>query len=269
MVSVCIETVFTELGYEERVRRIGDLGFRGVEIWSIDGTWDGARINRERPKDAARLARACREANVELVGLVMNATDGSEGAPVSLAGRSLFEGQFARVSRFMADSGCRNAVVMPGPIDPRLSPAEMERNLEGALERVLPGSERLGITLLLEPLNTVVDHPGFALARSADAFRIVRAMGSDRLKVLYDLYHMQIMEGNLIDTILGNLRDIAHLHAAGVPGRAEIEGCELNYPEIVLRAERAGYGGYVGLEYFPTYDHAQSLARQLRYLLPR
>ena len=128
-------------------------------------------------------------------------------------------------------------------------------------------AERADFTLLLEPLNTLVDHPGYYLDSSAEAVEIVRAVGSPHLKLLYDVYHMQIMEGNLLATIEKNLAWIGHFHAAGVPGRGELFGSELNYPVILAKIEALGYQGAFGLEYFPKLsDHGQSLRDTLAYL---
>ena len=143
----------------------------------------------------------------------------------------------------------------------------MHKNLEGALAEAAGIAAEADFTLLLEPLNTLVDHPGYYLDSSAEALAIVRAIGSPHLKILFDIYHMQIMEGNLLATIEKNIAWIGHFHAAGVPGRGELFDCELNYPHILARIEASGYHGAFGLEYFPALsDHNQSLRDTLAYL---
>ena len=128
-------------------------------------------------------------------------------------------------------------------------------------------AEAADFTLLLEPLNTLVDHPGYYLDSSALAADIVRAVGSPHLKILYDVYHMQIMEGNVLATIERHVDLIGHFHSAGVPGRGELFDCELDYRTIVGRIESLGYRGSFGLEYFPkTPDHLESLKRNLACL---
>jgi hydroxypyruvate isomerase len=136
----------------------------------------------------------------------------------------------------------------------------MRANLEQALSRAASIAEKAGFTLLLEPLNTHVDHAGYYLDSSAEAAELVRGVASPNLKLLYDIYHMQIMEGNLISTIQRHLDIIGHFHAAGVPGRAELDGGEIDYPRILQFLARSGYRGGFGLEYSPALaDHGQSL----------
>jgi hydroxypyruvate isomerase len=143
----------------------------------------------------------------------------------------------------------------------------MRKNLENALAEAVRIAEQADFTLLLEPLNTLVDHPGYYLDSSAEAVEIVGAIGSRHLKILYDVYHMQIMEGNVLANIEKRMPWIGHFHAAGVPGRGELFGTELNYPAILAKIETLGYDGAFGLEYFPRLsDHGQSLRENLEYL---
>ncbi|MBA7497799.1 2-oxo-tetronate isomerase [subsurface metagenome] len=119
--------------------------------------------------------------------------------------------------------------------------------------------EKEGFTLLLEPLNTYVDHPGYFLNSAKEGARIIRDINHPHIHLLYDVYHMQIMEGNVISTIEQNIDIIGHFHAAGVPGRGELYIGELNYPNIIKRIEGLGYEGCFGLEYFPSMDSEESL----------
>ncbi|MFZ2014706.1 MAG: TIM barrel protein, partial [Nocardioides sp.] len=135
-------------------------------------------------------------------------------------------------------------------------------NLKRAAEVVEP----LGISLCLEALNTLVDHAGYFLNSARLGFEVVREVGSPQVKLLYDVYHMQIMEGNLIATINEHVGAIGHFHSAGVPGRHELFTGELDYRNIIKAVDAAGYQGYFGLEYWPTYDQRQSLADTLKYL---
>ena len=110
------------------------------------------------------------------------------------------------------------------------------------------------MTAMLEPLNTAVDHSGQFLTRAEDAFNIVKQVDSPYVKVLYDIYHQQITEGNLLATITEHIADIAHFHGAGVPGRHELDCGELSYVSICREIDKLGYDGYLGLEYFPQED---------------
>lgn len=125
--------------------------------------------------------------------------------------------------------------------------------------------ERYGVTIMLEPLNTYVNHPGYYLTSSAEAFDIIRTVDHPLVKIVFDIYHQQIMEGNIIPNITNNLDCIAHLHAAGHPGRNELQFGENDYKVIFQAVEKAGYNGYCGLEYKPLLDPLESmrLAREI------
>jgi len=113
--------------------------------------------------------------------------------------------------------------------------------------------------LVLEPLNVYVDHVGYYLYSSQEGFDIVEAVGSKNVKLLFDLYHQQIMEGNLIRNSTNNIYKIGHFHAAGSPGRHELYIGEVNYPEVFKAIDEAGYRGYVGFEYFPVEESTKGI----------
>jgi hydroxypyruvate isomerase len=106
-----------------------------------------------------------------------------------------------------------------------------------------------------------VDHKNNFASTSKEAFAIVETVGSANVKVLYDVYHMQIMEGNLISTIKNHYDLIGHYHIAGVPGRHEPLDTEVNYPSVFDAIAQTGYDGYIGLEYGPSIDPEESLRR--------
>ena len=112
---------------------------------------------------------------------------------------------------------------------------------------------------MIEPLNVLVNHKGYYLPRAEEAFEIIREVNSPFVKVIYDIYHQQVTEGNIIPTLLGNLEHIAHLHGAGHPGRHELQDGESNYRVIIDRIDAAGYEGALGLEYSPLLAPVESL----------
>ena len=115
-------------------------------------------------------------------------------------------------------------------------------------------------TVVVEkPLNVLVDHQGHYLSTSAEGFAILDEVGSPHVKLLYDIYHQQISEGNLIATIKASAARIGHFHVADVPGRHEPGTGEINYANVLRAIDAAGYGGYVGLEYRPQARAADSL----------
>jgi hydroxypyruvate isomerase len=108
------------------------------------------------------------------------------------------------------------------------------------LKLAKPILEQYGVTVMPEPLNTKVNHPGYYLSSSAEAFEIIREVDSPYVKVIYDIYHQQITEGDIIPSVTRNLDCIAHLHAAGHPGRHELWEGELNYRYIFDAIDKAG-----------------------------
>jgi len=266
--SVCLETVFTDLPVPERIARIAAAGFRHVEFWHPEATFDGRELRFDQPKDAPGLRRACAEHDVAINDFALHAWDGSiGGSPVKAGDHPAYLAQVRRMIEFAGQIGCTMGITLSGTVDPQLSRAEMRANLERALAEAAAIAEQADFTLLLEPLNTLVDHPGYYLDGAAEGAEIVRAVGSRCLKLLYDVYHMQIMEGKVIATIERNIDVIGHFHSAGVPGRAELFDTELNYPAILNRIDRLGYTGCFGLEYFPAIaDHRVSLERIRDYL---
>ncbi len=270
-IGVCLEPIYPSLPVEERIARIAEAGYRCVEFWHPEGTWDGSTIRTDWAKDAAALQNACRQNGVALNDFALHAWDGSiGGCPVKRQDRDGYLEQIRKMIAFAEAAGCRKGITLSGTVDPSLSRSEMRKNFEEALSEAVRIAEAADFTLLLEPLNTLVDHPGYYLDSPGEAVEIVRAVNSPKLKILFDVYHMQIMEGNLLATIEKNLEWIGHFHAAGVPGRGELFDCELNYPHILATIESLGYDGCFGLEYFPRLaDHGESLRKNLAYLSTR
>jgi hydroxypyruvate isomerase len=129
------------------------------------------------------------------------------------------------------------------------------------LSRLLPLAERHGVTICMELLNSKVDHPDYQCDHTVWGVALTKQLASERFKLLYDIYHMQIMEGDVIRTIRDNHRYIGHYHTAGVPGRHEIDSSqELNYPAIMRAIRETGFKGYVAQEFIPTRDPRTALA---------
>jgi hydroxypyruvate isomerase len=151
-----------------------------------------------------------------------------------------------------AEAGIPNVICFSGNRDG----LDDERGLENCargLERVLPMAEKHGVTLVMELLNSRVDHPGYQCDRTEWGVALCERLGTPRFKLLYDIYHMQIMEGDVIATIRRHIRHIGHFHTAGVPGRHEIDDSqELNYPAIVRAIVESGFEGFLGQEFIPT-----------------
>lgn len=125
-------------------------------------------------------------------------------------------------------------------------------NCAQGLKRLMTSAEKHGITLVMELLNSKVNHPDYQCDHTEWGVKLCKEIGSERFKLLYDIYHMQIMEGDVIATIKKHHKYIAHYHTAGVPGRNEIDNSqELYYPAIMKAILETGYKGFVGQEFVP------------------
>ena len=142
--------------------------------------------------------------------------------------------------------------------------AEQHAAIVETLKLAKPILEESGVTIMIEPLNTYFNHPGYYLWSAVEGFEIVREVDSPYVKVVYDIYHQQIMEGNIIPNITNNLDCIAHLHAAGHPGRHEMQNGESDYKVIFAAVDKAGYTGACGLEYSPLMPPEESLIEAKR-----
>jgi len=158
-----------------------------------------------------------------------------------------------------AKAGVPNLIAFFGNRGPRTE-AESIRNCVAGLDRVKKAAEDAGVTVCVELLNSKVDHKGYEGDRTAFGLEVVTAVDSPRVKLLYDVYHMQIMEGDIIRTIRDHHDWIAHYHTGGVPGRHELDGTqELNWRAVAEAIAATGFTGYVAHEFIPTRDPLTSL----------
>ena len=136
-----------------------------------------------------------------------------------------------------------------------LSDAEGAANTIEGLKRVAAAAEAKGVTLVLELLNSKVDHTDYQCDHTAWGVEVIKGVASPRVKLLYGIYHMQIMEGDIIRTLRADIDHIGHIHTAGNPGRRDMDDTqELNYPPIFRAIQESQYSGYVGHEFIPKGD---------------
>jgi hydroxypyruvate isomerase len=166
---------------------------------------------------------------------------------------------------FAADNKLRNVIFFSGNRRGMPDDEGMANCAEG-IKQVVGLAEKKKVTLIMELLNSKEDHHDYMCDRTPWGVKLVKQVGSPRFKLLYDIYHMQIMEGDVIRTIQENKDYIGHYHTGGNPGRHEIdETQELNYPAIVKAILDTGYDGYLGQEYIPARpDQISSLAQGYR-----
>jgi len=268
--DVCIEPLFTNLPTEERIARIGEAGYKAIECWLHDASFDGEAFDFGAPRDPSAIRQACAAAGVRLNNLVVNPPDDGAigGAPIRSDMHAKYLERVEAAVAWGKAAGCDMAITCTGDVQPGMSPGEMRDTVVKALGEAAAIAEREGFTLLLEPLNTRVDHAGYWLDSSDTGAEIVRDIGSPGLRLLFDVYHMQVMHGDIIAHIRAQQDVIGHYHSAGVPGRAEHDGGELDYSAILRAIADTGYSGAFGLEYFPAENENDvSLQRVREYLM--
>jgi len=163
-----------------------------------------------------------------------------------------------------ADAGLPNVICFSGNRH-GLGDEEGLENCAQGLRQIIPTAEQRRVTVVMELLNSKVDHKDYQCDHTAWGVELVKRVGSERFKLLYDIYHMQIMEGDIIATIRDNYAHIGHYHTGGCPGRHEIDDSqELNYAAIMREIAATGFNGFVAQEFVPTRDPLRSLADAIR-----
>src|SRR3954452_19092738 len=244
--AVSAEMVFLDLPFDERVRRIHDLGFE-VEIWG----WT--------TKDIPALSKTGATFS-SMTGYVAGTLADPDGAE-----------QFLRTAeealRVAEELDCPRLNVHGTGLDDRGMPVyasavvtpKMWLTAAKTLGRLAQLGERAGRVFTLENLNTAVDHPGVPFARAADTIALVEAVGSPYVRLNLDLYHAQIGEGNLVELVERALPLIGEIQVADVPGRCEPGTGEISHPAIATALDRLGYDGVVALEGWAPGDPAVAL----------
>ena len=160
--------------------------------------------------------------------------------------------EYLEVIPLMKNAGYKNLICFSGARNGMDDETGM-KNCEEAIKKILPLAEQNGVVLIMELLNSKIDHKDYMCDHSAWGVQLCKNVNSENFKLLYDIYHMQIDEGDVIRTIRDNYQYFAHFHTGGVPGRHEInETQELYYPAIMRAIKDTGFKGYVAQEFMPT-----------------
>jgi len=246
--AVCSEMVFRDLPIVERVRRVSALGFR-VEIWdwtkhdiealaatgaefsSMTGYVRGTLVDDEGVNELIRTAKQSVSIAKQLGNPLLN-----------LHGTGL-DGHGMPVKPSFGVSG------------------RMWLKAKDTLDRIADLASEAGVTFVLENLNTLIDHPGVPFGKAEDCITLVAAVNRPSLRLMLDLYHAQIGEGNLIDLCRKALPLIGEIQVADVPGRCEPGTGEINYPNVARALADMGYRGTIGLEAWASGDDELALTR--------
>lgn len=256
--SVRVEPMFPGLSLVQQMERVAQAGYHGFEF----GDW--------RAVDAAQITRRKNQLKIECACIVGNRSVDPKG--MGLCDPREREGFLAEI-RASAEGARRletkRMVTLTGNRIPGMSREQQHASVVEGLKRAHDIVAPHGITLIVEMLNTLAkveplnpanNHNNYYLNQTREAFDVVREVGSPFVKVLFDLYHVQIMEGNLIETIRNNIAAIDHFHIGDVPGRHEPGTGEIHHPNVFRAIHDTGYKDFVAMEYVPSKDAMTTLA---------
>lgn len=248
--SVCISALYPHLPADEAIARVRACGADAYEFWH----WQG--IDRDKVRAAQT------RHGVSLTGMCMPT------APrMDLDADAGFVKGLCDTIDLCRALSCPGIIVQAGDDIPGMSRQAQRQGLLAGLKTCAPYAEKAQVTLLLEPLNTRIDHKGYFLEYAQEAFELVQETGSICVRVLYDIYHQHITEGVSIPLIEKNMHLVGHFHLASYPGRHEpTVRDKIDTPAVLQAIEASGYQGCVGLEYLPATDADESLVRTLETL---
>jgi len=230
--SVCIDAVFMGKDFFDSMRTVKKCGYGAIEFWSW---WD---------KDIEKIVKVKNEIGLDVATFCTKFAD-----PGNVKLHQEYITGLKESIEVAKRLDCKTIIAQAGWTLPGICYEEHRENMMSLFKQAAPVVEAEGITLVIEPLNILVDHPGYHLSKSEDAFHVMDEIASPNIKILFDVYHQQITEGNLVTNIRKNISKIGHFHAAAVPGRATIVEGEINYKYVFNEIKETGYSGYMGLEY--------------------
>ena len=240
--SANITMMFNEVEFLDRFERAAKAGFKAVEYM----------FPYEWPKEQLAGALASHALEQVLFNLPAGDWAAGERGIACIPGR---QGEFRDGVESAIDYakalGCPTLNCLVGLTPEGIDSDKVRQTLVNNLRFAADALEEKGIRFVVEMLNHNAV-PGFYLVRTQEALRLLGAINHSNLRLQYDIYHMQIMEGNLIDTLSANMARIGHIQLADNPGRHEPGTGEINFPNVFAAIDRAGYDGWIGCEYVPT-----------------
>ncbi|PKO06470.1 MAG: hydroxypyruvate isomerase [Chloroflexi bacterium HGW-Chloroflexi-3] len=247
--SVCADTIFLDLPFEERVKKIAEAGFM-VEFWG----WKGRNLDVFSS-----------DPTIQVCGF----TGTQAGSCVHPEGLVDYLAGITETTTVAKKLGATFLVIHAGELGPNgevvhkisTNPATRWITAYKALSQLAKLGEENDITYTLEVLNTKVDHPCYSINIIEDAVRLVKEVNSPYVKILYDIYHTQVEEGNVVELLQKYHPYIGHVHVADVPGRHEPGTGELNFRFIAQVLRDVGYAGVVGMEAYPLADSYLAMER--------
>jgi hydroxypyruvate isomerase len=247
--SVRVEPLFRGMSLPQSMEKVAEAGYQGFEF----GEW--------RAQDAAAITKLKNKLGLECACLVGNRAVNPKGMTlVDPADREAFLAEIQASTEAAKRFETTRLVTLTGNELPGVPREAQHKSIVEGLKRAHDVVAPHGVTLIVEPLNTLVNHQGYYLNHTPEAFEIMREVASPNVKILFDIYHVQIMDGNLIDMIRKNIALIGHFHVGDVPGRHEPGTGEINYTNVFRAIRLAGFHDFVAMEYMPSKDPMTTLA---------
>ncbi len=232
--------------HQDRIRAAAKLGYPAVEMWP----WRGKNLDE--------IVKACDETGVEVAQFTAWGFTPGMNDPKN---HDRMEKEIAASIETAKKIKARKMTVIGGNDQPGMTQEQMHENIITGLKRVAPMAEDAGVMLILEPMNIRVDHQGHCLYGSAPTVRICREVNSPMVKINWDLYHMQITEGDLCRRLREGWDQVGYLQLADNPGRREPGTGEINYARVFKEAWDLGYRDYIGLECSPSGNEQRATER--------
>jgi len=247
-ISVMLWTVFQKLPFEERLEKVAEAGYHAVELV-------GSEYKDWSDEDFRRANRKRRE-----LGITFDVTAGLAHGAADPDAREAFLSDLRQALPAMDKLECPAIIALSGNVVPGMSREDQHQGCIEGLKRAAEIAEKKDITILLENID-LEENPRYYLWSVAEGFEIIRKVDHPRVKFLYDFFHEQISEGNLIEKLEKNIEKVGLMHVADVPGRHEPGAGEINYANIYRKLAMLKYDRYLAMEFIPTGDPVASLRR--------
>jgi hydroxypyruvate isomerase len=235
--SVMLWTVYEKLPFDQRIEKVAETGYNAVELVN--------EYKNFTKEDYARFRAKKRELH-----LTVDATSGISHSLCDASQRGAFLDEVRAKLPVLEELECNKLIILSGDKVPGQSPQRMHESCIEGLKRAADIAASKNVGLLLENIDPE-ENPKYFLTSVAEGFQIVRSVGAPNVEFLYDFFHDQIAEGNLLAKLEKNLDLIGVVHVADVPGRHDPGTGEINYPNIFRKLGQLGFNGYVAMEFIP------------------
>lgn len=243
--SANLSILFTELPFTERFAAARRAGFSAVECWF------------PYEHSAATLRRLLDDNGLTLVGINTASGEAGQWGLAALPGHEAAFDRSVQQALNYAQALGRPAVHVMAGLAGHVPAADAQRSYHASLERAVRLAEGTGVRLLIEPLNGR-DRPGYFLNSADQAADVIERTGLGSLRIMFDCYHVQVQQGDVITRLKRHFAKIGHIQIAGAPSRGEPDRGELNYTEVLREIDRLGWSGHIGAEYKPSGPTAES-----------